>query len=402
LWKSATLKLPITAPVLCFALSAFVITTITQEFYRGTRVRQAHTKLDFFTSLIGLVARGKRRYGGYIVHIAIVLMFVGFAGDAYKQEGDFTVSNGKEVTLGRYTLRYDGIEQSSTPEKDMTTATLPVFVGGKLYATMHPAKWFFRHHEDEPPTTEVDMHRTAREDLYVVLNGVDSQLGIANVKVVINPLVDWIWVGFMLLAFGTIIAYMPDRAYVLAGAAAKSDKAKAATTVLVILAMLGGFGSGSGSVARAQTMAPAQAGSLMHTARTPREQKLFEKYKCGCGTCQHSLDQCESECGMGEMRRTEIQGFVDRGMTDEQINDTEINKYGEETLRLPLDKGYRRIVYIAPLAAILGAVGVLVLVARRSSSSSTPKQPPAETLAGAPKEDDDYNARLDDELDELD
>ncbi len=354
LWKSAVLKLPITAPVLCFALSAFVVTTITQEFYRGTRVRQAHTKLDFFTSLIGLVARGKRRYGGYIVHIAIVLMFVGFAGDAYKQEGDFTVSQGKEVTLGRYTLRYDGVEQTSSPEKDMTTATLPVFVDGKLYATMHPAKWAFRHHEDEPPTTEVDMHRTAREDLYVVLNGVDSQAGFANVKVVINPLVDWIWVGFMLLAFGTIIAYMPDRAYVLAGAAAKSDKTKAATTATLVIFMLVGLGS----VARAQApaMAPMQ-GSLMHSARSPREQTLFSKYKCGCGTCTHSLDQCESECGSGEMRRVEIQGFVDRGLTDDQINDLEINKYGEETLRLPLDKGYRRILYILPLGVISGCRG---------------------------------------------
>ena len=88
---ACTLKFPLTASVICFSLCAFVTTTIAQEFYRGTRVRQAHTKLDFFTSLIGLVARGKRRYGGYLVHIAIVLMFVGFAGDAYKKEQDFTV-----------------------------------------------------------------------------------------------------------------------------------------------------------------------------------------------------------------------------------------------------------------------------------------------------------------------
>jgi cytochrome c-type biogenesis protein CcmF len=265
---------------------------------------------------------------------------------------------------------------------------------------MHPAKWAFRHHEDEPPTTEVDMHRTAREDLYVVLNGVDSQLGIANVKVVINPLVDWIWVGFMLLAFGTIIAYMPDRAYVLAGAAAKSDKAKAATTTTLIVLALLGFGS----VARAQSpMTQVQQGALMHTARSVRERRLFEKYKCECGSCQHSLDQCESDgCSWGERRRVEVQQLVDRGMSDDDINNFEIAKYGEETLRVPLDKGYRRIVYVLPVAAILGAVGVLVVVARRSSSSSTPKQPPAETLAGAPKEDDDYNARLDDELDELD
>ena len=83
---------------------------------------------------------------------------------------------------------------------------------------MHPAKWSFRHHEDEPPTTEVDIHKTLGEDLYIVLNGVRARSrSIANLKVVINPLVNWIWLGFLLLIFGTVIAFLPDRAYALAG-----------------------------------------------------------------------------------------------------------------------------------------------------------------------------------------
>jgi len=232
-WSSFTvrgvnLELPLTAPVMCFSLSAFVMTTIGQEFYRGARVRQTHTKLDFFTSLIGLVARGKRRYGGYLVHVAIVLMFIGFAGDAYKKEGDFTVDKGQKVALGPYVLTYQGVTNTSAPDKDMLTATVDVTRDGKAYTTLYPAKWAYRHHEDEPPTTEVALHRTLGEDLYIVLNGHDAQAGIANLKIVINPLVDWIWCGFLLLIFGTAVAFLPDRAYALA---AREDKARAAAAL---------------------------------------------------------------------------------------------------------------------------------------------------------------------------
>jgi cytochrome c-type biogenesis protein CcmF len=395
-----TLKIPVTSMVFCFALCSFTLVTITQEFYRGTRVRQAHTKLDFFTSLIGLVARGKRRYGGYLVHLAIVLMFVGFAGDGYKREGDFTVEKGQSVSLGQYTLRYDGVTQSSEPDKDMVTATLEVTVAGKPYATLHPAKWSYRHHEDEPPTSEVDMHKTAREDLYTVLNGIDAQQGIANLKVVINPLVDWIWVGFLLLAFGTVIAFLPDRAYALAAAATKSDKGKAAAVATMIAFMLVG-----GGIARAQAeqatpqMEPARSMEL-HYARADRERVLFKKLRCICGTCAHALDECESECGPGVKRRAEIQGLLDQGMSDDAILEYEANKYGQEVLRIPLDRGLNRAIWILPVAALLGAVGVLVVVARRWTQKPAA---PAATVAAAEKtRDDDYESRLDDELDELD
>ncbi|HEX8954478.1 MAG TPA: cytochrome c-type biogenesis CcmF C-terminal domain-containing protein, partial [Polyangia bacterium] len=399
--RGATLKFPLTASVMCFAICAFVTTTIAQEFYRGARVRQTHTKLDFFTSMIGLVARGKRRYGGYIVHVAIVLMFVGFAGDAYKKEKDYTFDKvGQSISLSHYTLTFQGMTNSSAPDKDMLTANVAVMRDGKPYTTMQPAKWSYRHHEDEPPTTEVALHRTLGEDLYIVLNGYDSKTDMANIKVVINPLVDWIWLGFVLLLIGTVIAFLPDRAYALATAAAKSDKSKMAAAATAILFLLL-----PSSNARAQaTMEQVQQGTLMHTPRNPHEQVLFAKYKCLCGTCSHSLEECVADgCGSAEMRRVEIQRMLDAGMTDEAINSFEIQKYGEETLRIPLDKGYRRLVWVLPVAALLGAAGVLVVVARRSSAAHRAPAPgapePKEPTVAA---DDEYQSRLDDELDELD
>src|SRR5206468_2538870 len=90
---------------LCFALSAFVTATIAQEYLRGANVRRRNTGTDFLTAMVGLVGRNKRRYGGYIVHLGIVLMFLGFAGAAYKIDRQVALKLGEEIKVGRYTLR---------------------------------------------------------------------------------------------------------------------------------------------------------------------------------------------------------------------------------------------------------------------------------------------------------
>ena len=88
---------------LCFAFSAFVMGTITQEFWRGARVRQTSTGTDLFTALIGLVGRNKRRYGGYIVHVGVVLIFLGFAGEGFKQDEEASLKPGQQVAVGDLT-----------------------------------------------------------------------------------------------------------------------------------------------------------------------------------------------------------------------------------------------------------------------------------------------------------
>jgi cytochrome c-type biogenesis protein CcmF len=402
-WSSwRWLRVPVTPSVLCFGLCAFVLVTITQEFYRGTRVRQGHTKLDFFTSLVGLVARGKRRYGGYLVHVAVVLMFVGFAGDAYKKEGEATLQKGQTIALDRYTVRFDGLTRTSDAQKQMTTAELTVFVDGREYAHMTPAKWAYRQHEDEPPTTEVDIHKTAKQDLYLILNGFDLNEGIANIKVVINPLVNWIWIGFVLLAVGTVIAFMPDRAYALAGAASDAGKA-AATAALVLLLCVGG-------VARAQNAdAPmARATNNAAYARNDGERKLFREIVCMCGTCGRQV-LADCACGFAAEMRRKIQSLLDAGKTPDDVIAYELATYpGQSALVVPLDKGFNRLAWLLPYAGLLGAAGLLVTLARRWTRRrpDAPVEPSAETETPAAvadaDADADYAERLADELDRLD
>jgi cytochrome c-type biogenesis protein CcmF len=327
-------------------------------------------------------------------------MFVGFAGGAYKQETDVTLERGQTATLDRYTVRFDGLTQASDAQKDIVAARLSVLVGGKPYLQMEPAKWAFHHHEDEPPTTEVDIHKTAKEDLYLVLNGYEVQGNsqIANLKIVINPLVNWIWIGFVLLAIGTVIAFLPDRAYALAGAAAKSDKSTAVVAGLLALLMLGG-------VARAQNadapMARATGGT--YTARNERERQLFEKIVCMCGTCgRQALSECA--CGTAAEMRHKIQGLLDAGKSDDDVIQYELATYpGQSALVVPIDKGFNRLAWLLPYAALLAAVGGLVVVARRWTRRPRAARAPEPTATGPLSDADQaYADKLDDELDELD
>src|SRR5687767_893317 len=104
---------------LCFSLCAMVLGTITQEFWRGARVRQGSTGTDFFTALIGLVGRNKRRYGGYIVHAGIVLMCLGFAGAAYQQKKTVLLRPGQTAVVGEYTVRRDKVTVTDDGQKQM-------------------------------------------------------------------------------------------------------------------------------------------------------------------------------------------------------------------------------------------------------------------------------------------
>ena len=181
--------------------------------------------------------RGRRRYGGYIVHVGIVLMFVGFAGHRLP-EGE-RGPRGARATRPRsasYTLRFDRLAHEEDRQKEMVTGEVTALVDGKVIDHLRPAKWFFHNHESEP-TTEVAIRRSPAEDLYITLGNYDLAEGTATLKVVVNPVVDWIWFGFMLLAIGTGIALIPEallerltaRAPARDGAEASARRAPAAS-----------------------------------------------------------------------------------------------------------------------------------------------------------------------------
>ena len=372
---------------LCFALCAFVVGTIAQEFLRGSNVRRRATGTDVFTALVGLVGRNKRRYGGYIVHVGIVLIFLGFAGNGFKQEKQLLLKRGEQASVGSFMVRNDGVRVSDDGQKQMITAYVSVFQNGKQIDTVYPGKWFFRKHEDEP-ATQVAIRRTPSEDLYVVLPAFDLQDQTTSLQIMINPLVNWIWVGFGVMAIGTFIALAPEATY--AFALAKMPGEAATTTVALLLMLL------LAAPVRAQHT---QATDIdPHGPRNATERSLGRKLVCMCGSqgCgKEAVGSCT--CGFAAQMRGEIARMVDEGKTEDQIVQYYMDKYGsQEPLAMPLNKGLYRLSWLFPFA--VGAVGAVIagsVAVRWSRRRSAAPDAPAPI-------DPDLNERLDDELRNLD
>ncbi len=218
---------------LCFAIAAFVTATIAQEFIRGAAVRKDATGTDVLTATIGLVMRERRRYGGYIVHMGMVLMFLGFAGGGFKTDQQVLLHPGEQATIRHFTVRNNGVQVTDDGQKQMVTGHVLVTEDGKTLGTMYPARWFFRKHEEQP-TTEVAIRRTFAEDLYLVMPAYDLKDQSMSLQVVINPLVNWIWTGFGVLVIGTGIALLPESTFAFALARLP---ASAATPLLLWLGL---------------------------------------------------------------------------------------------------------------------------------------------------------------------
>jgi cytochrome c-type biogenesis protein CcmF len=379
---------------LCFALSAFVAATLWQEFWRGTRVRRAATGTDRLTALVGLVARSPRRYGGYLVHLGIVLMFLGFAGEGFKLSEQALLKPGQQVSVGRYTVRHDSVRIDDDGQKQMVVGRITIGRDGESAGEMRPARWFYRGREEEP-TTEVAIRRGFSEDLYVVLAGYDVQPESATYEITVNPLVNWIWAGFGILAIGTAIALMPETAF--AFAIARVPVNAAAATLLFLLLIPAG--------ANAQHVeGPATAAV---TPRTQLEKELYREIVCLCGTCGKKLIG-ECECGYAAKMRDQVSRLVAEGRAREEIYAALVADYGsQEPLAAPLDRGFNRLAWSVPYLAGVGGLVLMVGVARRWSRSAMSR------VADANLSHDDgrnggaaiepmLEARLDDELDNTD
>ncbi len=204
------------------SLAGFVLGTIFSEYIRGARTRQAILHESAPQALGRLISKNPRRYGGYIVHIGVVLIFVGVAGSSFfKIERQISLHPGETVEAGRYQLKYTGIQDSDTPHTFSQIADVAVSLDGQPIAAMHPEKRFYK--RQQQPTTEVAIRPTLRDDLYVVLGGYDEASGLATFQIFVNPLQSWLWIGGILLVLGACVTMMPNPAERHALALARSQ-----------------------------------------------------------------------------------------------------------------------------------------------------------------------------------
>src|SRR5688572_12819287 len=242
----------------------------------------------------------------------------------------------------------------------MITAHTTVFRDGEELARMYPAKWFFRKHEDQP-TTEVAIRRSITEDIYLVMPAFNLEEQSASMEIVINPLVNWVWVGFGIMAIGTGIALLPETAFAFAMARVPAN---AVTTSLLLLSLL-----------LWPAAVIAQSGENVNvTPRSALHRRLEGGILCTCG-CRSPMGSCQMRpnCSHYDAQAAKLEGYLAEGKDYDAVRVAFVEEFGSQAiLAAPIDRGFNRLAWLFPyLAAAVALIGI-VLTARRWTRQAAP------------------------------
>ena len=195
--------------LLCMALVVFVSATIALDFYRAVRARR-RTSRGWLEAAGGLLVSQNRRYGGFIVHLGILVVALGVAGSqAWSVQTETTLERGQSMELAGYTVRFDRLSGSEESNHFKVTGTFTVDKGREAHTVLAPAKKFYP--QEQTPIAYVDYRLGFLEDLYVVLGDFARDGSHATIKVQVNRMVSWLWIGGLVLTLGTLLSILPDR-----------------------------------------------------------------------------------------------------------------------------------------------------------------------------------------------
>ncbi len=189
-------------------LASLVACTVASEYYRGGRVISNHTGQGMFASMVQLTHRNTRRYGGYVVHLGVVLVMIGFSGAALNQEKEMEMGYGDKMTIGNYELDLPVVTRKMKSANQFSEwAILDVSENGRPLTTLNPVRLVYK--ASNQPSTKPDIYSTFKEDLYVVYEG-QNEKGQPVIKAHVNPMVVWIWLGAGLMVLGTGLALVEN------------------------------------------------------------------------------------------------------------------------------------------------------------------------------------------------
>ncbi|MCE7979831.1 MAG: heme lyase CcmF/NrfE family subunit [Caldilinea sp. CFX5] len=198
-------------PILGMAVCAFATATIVQEYVRGVMARRTHNNEAIPVAMGQLIRRNGRRYGGYIVHLGMVLIGIAVVGNEFFQHTtNVTLARGESTTLAGYELMYTGLESNRAANRMEIGARVVVFDvdSGKEIDTVMPQRNIYDK-TPEMPTSEVGLHMNPIEDVYVVLNGWGEGGENATFTIYVNPLTVWMWTGGVVIVLGVLLAVWP-------------------------------------------------------------------------------------------------------------------------------------------------------------------------------------------------
>ncbi len=407
-------------PLFGWSLCAFNVAVIVQEFVMLLRSR-ARTGADttpralwllgglpgLVHTLVSLPPASRRRYGGYVVHLGIVAMFVGFTGQSWNSDREASLFPGERYEVAGYELKYVGARMEVDNSKRMVFADLDVYKHGHYEGRLSPAKFIYKKQTDSP-VTEVAISHRLHDDLYVVVGTINpSNKNVAAFSIHVNPLVGWIWLGCLVLIAGSVVCMWPQlepgESRVWAGA---RGAAAAAASVLL------GIMLAATPAAHAQDMH-----GVVHIENEV-ERGIFGALRCTCGCAGDTLATCS--CETAEEARQKIRERMLAGDARDAIIAAYEAEHGIDALAVPPNRGVLKAVWIVPVLGIgLGAFGLGRVVRRwrRQAARDGIEPPDGEGLggvggsrgggrlgggAGPGDALDAYDAKLDDELKDLD
>jgi len=195
--------------LICLILCVFVTLSIASEFYRGARVIAARDGSNILTAIGDLTMRNTRRYGGYVVHFGMVLIFIGIAGSAFNKDVQMEMAPGQSLAIGPYTILCQNFDRVANNNFESERATLEIFRNGRSEMMLYPERRFFL--ASEVTETMVAVQSKPLHDLYVVYAGRSPESGKPVIHAYLNPLVKWIWFGGIVVVLGTGLALLPNR-----------------------------------------------------------------------------------------------------------------------------------------------------------------------------------------------
>ncbi len=377
-------------PFVTVVLVAYNLTVVVQEFQRGVSARRKGKEESILTALATLVAKSRRRYGGYIVHVGIAVMFLGFAGKNWETQTEVSLEPGESITLEEYELTYKGPRMDVDHEKRMIFAELSAKRHGKPIPDVAPARFIYKASPDQP-STEIDRHVTLRNDLYVSIGAVNPQTKIASFRVHINPLVSWVWFGVGILIVGAMVAMWPEVSFREVGPFGYIRAMGGVFSMVMLSVML----AWAPSVASAQQQNMRREGVVQ---QTEEERALFKQLLCDCGTCPHEpLETCT--CGWAHQAREAARAELSAGKTPQQIVDAYAAQHGSDSVIVQANKGANRAIWAVPALLALGGIGVVYRLGRRWRARGDQEEAPANKPS---TKHDEYDDKLDAELRELD
>lgn len=370
------------------ALVVFNLVTIVAEYVAGVRARMRTTQGGAVDALLSLLTRHRRRYGGYLVHIGVLMVLFAFVGNALKVETDATLTVGDTVELGDYVVHFDALDVEERTDRRDTVATMTLRNHSGTVTTLHPARFDYNDYAAlrggmpnmMKVTSEIYIHSTPLEDVYIALLNHDPERGAAAFKLVVLPFTWWFWFGGLVLIVGTLVAMWPaNEPGVTPGFGGRFAAFAQVVLSVLVIAGAGGALATSRELYAQANLPPAAVGETAaeHAAHgdhevstadlTPEQRALYNEMSAlvmtTCEGCAgKTLATASPSCAPSNVDRARIRELVAGGATRAELIALFVSERGEAALAIPPERGLNRLSWIVPsLGAAMALAGLIVL-----------------------------------------